>query len=368
LREVFVTGVGETPCRPIFAGKDFREMLFEAASEAFADAGISSAEVDGVVSSGFDFYEGISITDSYTPDQVGGRLKFNTLVSNDSLNAFIHGCMLVASGRLENVVISAYAKPSNIQNYGEVVLNMLDPHTVRPLLPHYHVLAALDAHAYLIKHNADSTLLSMVTVKNMENALRNPSAAYAAKTTVEEVEKSGDVAEPLKKMHIAGLCDYAAAVIISSNRRNAKAVVKGFGYAYGGYSSDLALRVWGSFQWAGAAAKKALKQSGLRCVDFAEISEPYAHTELMVLDELGLLGEPVERALESGELGFSGGFPVNPSGGCIGMGYPLNAAGLQRVVQSVKLLSTGRWRTCLTASPDGEIVDAGAVVVLSGEV
>jgi hypothetical protein len=34
----------------------------------------------------------------------------------------------------------------------------------------------------------------------------------------------------------------------------------------------------------------------------------------------------------------------------------------------VKLLSTGRWRTCLTASPDGEIVDAGAVVVLSGEV
>jgi acetyl-CoA acetyltransferase len=72
------------------------------------------------------------------------------LVSNDSLNAFIHGCMLVASGRLENVVISAYAKPSNIQNYGEVVLNMLDPHTVRPLLPHYHVLAALDAHAYLI--------------------------------------------------------------------------------------------------------------------------------------------------------------------------------------------------------------------------
>jgi acetyl-CoA acetyltransferase len=165
MRDVYVLGVGETRCQPKAEQRDFREMLFEAALEACGDAGITAAEVDGVVSSGFDFYEGVSITDSYTPDQVGGRLKFNTLVSNDSLNAFIHGCMLVASGRLENVIISAYAKPSNIQNYGEVVLNMLDPHTVRPLLPNHHVLAALDAHAYLIKHNADSTLLSMVTVK-----------------------------------------------------------------------------------------------------------------------------------------------------------------------------------------------------------
>lgn len=368
MREVYVTGVGETPCKPIFVGRDFREMLFEAASEAFADAGISSAEVDGVVSSGFDFYEGVSITDSYTPDQVGGRLKFNTMVSNDSLNAFIHGCMLVASGRLENVVVSAYAKPSNIVNYDEVLLNMFDPHVVRPLHPTPTVLAALDARAFLDRMNAGSSLLSAVVVKNRGNALKNPVAAYGGKVSIDEVEGSGVVAEPLKKMHVAGLCDYAASVVLTSNRAIAKAVVKGFGYAYGSYSSDLALRVWGRALWAREASRMAFGMSKLRCVDFVEISECYAHTELMVLEGLGVLPEPVEEVLSAGGLEPAGYLPVNPSGGCIGMGYPLNAAGLQRVVQAVKLLKTGKWDTCLVASPDGELVDGGAVAILSKEV
>ncbi|MEM4236901.1 MAG: hypothetical protein QW823_03795, partial [Candidatus Caldarchaeum sp.] len=78
MTEVYVAGVGEIPCKPSYP-QDFREMLFKAFKNCLEDSGIDVSEIDAVVASGLDFFEGVSITDSYTPDQVGGRLKFNTL-------------------------------------------------------------------------------------------------------------------------------------------------------------------------------------------------------------------------------------------------------------------------------------------------
>ncbi|MEM2238194.1 MAG: hypothetical protein QXR26_03675 [Candidatus Caldarchaeum sp.] len=365
--DVWIAGVGEIPCKHRYPGMDFREMLYEAAKKAYQDAGITPAEVDGIVSSGMDFFEGISITDSYTPDQVGGRLKFNTLVSNDGLNVFIHAYMLVRTGFFKNLMVTAYAKPSNIINYPEIILNSFDPHVVRPLCPHHYVIAALDANAYLRKNNADTTDLSLVSVKNKKNALKNPSAAYGGEVSLEDVEGSESVSTPLKKGHVAQLADYAAAVILTSDKKLGKVVVKGVGQAFGGYSSDLALRDWGTALWAKYAVAKAFKQAGTKKVDFVEVAEPFAHTELMFLESLELEKAP-HKMLRDGSFNTDGQMPVNPSGGCIGMGYPLNAGGLQRLVQSVKLLTTGKWKTCLTASPDGEVVDAGSAVFLSGEV
>ncbi|GBC68330.1 Beta-ketoadipyl-CoA thiolase [archaeon HR01] len=366
--DVYVAGVGEIPCRPAYGDLDFREMLYTAARKAYEDAGIHPSEIDGIVSSGMDFYEGISITDSYTPDQVGGRLKFNTLVSNDSLNAFIHGYMLLRTGHFRNLMVTCYAKPSNMLNYPEVVLNSFDPHVVRPLTPHPYVLAALDARAYLSRSGASPRDLSLVAVKNKKNALGNTSAAYAGATTPDDVENSAPVSEPLKRGHISTLCDYAAAVILTTDRRLGRFTVKGVGNAFGAYSSDLSSRMWGLLAWVRHAAQKALRMAGIGKVDFVEVSEPFAHTELMALEGLGIDGEPAHKTLRAGGYDLGGHLPVNPSGGCLGMGYPLNAAGLQRVVQSVKAMSRMGWRTCMILSSDGEVVDAGSAVVLTSEV
>jgi acetyl-CoA C-acetyltransferase len=366
--DIWVAGVGEIPCRPSYDEMDFREMLYRAAAKAYLDAGITPADVDGVVSSGMDFYEGMSITDSYTPDQVGGRLKFNTLVSNDALNAFIHACMLLKTGQFRTVLVTAYAKASNILNYPEIVFNSFDPHVVRPLTPHFYAIAAMDAQAYLLNSGGDARDLSLVAAKNKRNALRNPSAAFAENISIEEVESMEVVSEPLRKGHVAVPCDYAAAVLLTTEKSLGKVRVEAFGYSIGSYSVDLSLKEWGRSHWARAALEMALRQIRMRRVDFVEVSEPFAHTELMVLDGFGIVGENVCKTLRDGGFNMDGYLPVNPSGGCIGMGYPLNAAGLQRLVQSVNLLRTGRWSSCLVASPDGEVVDGGAVVVLSAEV
>ena len=364
MTEVYVAGVGEIPCKPSYR-KDFREILFNAFQNCLHDAGIEVSEIDAVVASGLDFFEGISITDSYTPDQVGGRLKFNTLVSNDSLNAFIHGYMLIKTGWFRNVLVTAYAKPSNILNYAEVVLNTWDPSLIRPLLIHHYSIAALDAQAFLTRRGGDSRDLSLVAVKNIRNAQRNPIAAYDEDVDLEKIESSQFVSEPLRWGHVARLCDYACVVLLSADDSSAKAVVKGVGFAHGSHSSDLAGRVFGKFAWVKPAVLNAFRNVSRRVVEFVEVSEPFASTELMVLDELGVYGGDVLRGLRGGDFMFDGALPVNPSGGCIGMGYPLNAAGLQRVVQAVKLLRMGRWSGCLVASVDGEVVDGGSVTVFS---
>ncbi|BAJ51205.1 acetyl-CoA C-acetyltransferase [Candidatus Caldarchaeum subterraneum] len=364
MTEVYVAGVGEIPCKPSYT-QDFREMLFKAFKNCLEDSESEVSEIDAVVASGLDFFEGISITDSYTPDQVGGRLKFNTLVSNDSLNAFIHAYMLIKTGWFKNVLVTAYAKSSNILNYGEILLNTWDPHLIRPLLIHHFSIAALDAQAFLSRRNGEPRDLSIVAAKNIRNALRNSAAAYGADTDIEKIESEEFVSEPLRRSHVARLCDYASVVLLSSDNRSAKAVVKGVGFAHGSHSSDLSERVFGKFAWVRPAVSKALPGSLRRVVEFVEVSESFASTELMVLDELGVYDGDVLKGVRGGDFMFDGALPVNPSGGCIGMGYPLNAAGLQRVVQAVKLLRMGRWSGCLVASVDGEVVDGGSVVVLS---
>ncbi len=365
--DIWIAGVGEIPCRPSYENMDFREMLYRAAKQAYLEAGITPSEIDGVVSSGLDFYEGVSIADSYTPDQVGGRLKFNTLVTNDSLNAFIHGCMLLKTGHFKTLIVTAYSKASNILNYSEIVLNSFDPYIIRPLSIHHYTIAALDAQAYLYHTKSEPYIFSLVSVKNRKNALKNPSAAYPEDIPVESVEKSAVYAEPLKEGHVAKLCDYAAAVIITAEKSLGKVRVEAFAHASGNVATDLALREWGKALWAKNVADMLLKQNRLRKIDFVEISEPFAHTELMVLEALHLEEDTV-KTLREGGFNVDGHLPVNPSGGCIGMGYPLNAAGLQRIIQSVKLLNEGKWNTCLTASPDGEVVDAGSAVILKAGV
>jgi len=365
--DVWIAGIGEIPCKPAYNSHDFREMLYMAAKQAYEDAEMSPSDLDGIVSSGFDFYEGISITDSYTPDQVGGRLKFNTLVSNDSLNALLQAFMLLKTNKFKNIMVTCYSKASNILNYSEVVLNSFDPHLIRPLAPHHVVIAALDAKAYLMKSGAQVSDLSIVAVKNKRNACSNPMAAYSEFTSLDKVESSMFVSEPLRKDHVAELCDYAAAVILTSDVRLGKIAVKGVGNSFGTHSSDLSTREWGMTRWAKKAAEKAMKMAGVKKVDFIEVSEPFAHVELMALDALQMSDRPAYRMLREGGYDVDGHMPVNVSGGCIGMGYPLNASGLQRTVQAIKILIRTSLRSCLVLSSDGEVVDAGTAVVLAKE-
>ncbi|MCS7252165.1 MAG: hypothetical protein NZ572_07050, partial [Thermoflexus sp.] len=86
MSEVAIVGVGWSGFRSISPDLSFREMMFEAAAMAYADAGIHPRrDLDGLVTAEEDFHEGVAISDEYVPDQMGAVLKSVHTIAGDGL-------------------------------------------------------------------------------------------------------------------------------------------------------------------------------------------------------------------------------------------------------------------------------------------
>ncbi|WP_243674746.1 hypothetical protein [Vulcanisaeta distributa] len=76
-RVAIIGGVGWYGFRPVVEEASFREMMFEAATRAYEDAGGLNprTDVDAFASCQEDFWEGIAIADEFAPEPIGGTLK-----------------------------------------------------------------------------------------------------------------------------------------------------------------------------------------------------------------------------------------------------------------------------------------------------
>jgi acetyl-CoA C-acetyltransferase len=124
----------------------------------------------------------------------------------------------------------------------------------------------------------------------------------------------------------------------------------------------------------------AYKMAGIknprREIQFAEVDDMFSYKELQHLEALKLCrrGE-AGKLTEEGITQRDGEMPVNVSGGALGMGYPPEVLGLQRVLEIVLQLrcQAGRRQLCdvetgLAQSWRGIPTATGAVAVLSLEV
>jgi acetyl-CoA C-acetyltransferase len=69
---VAIVGVGHTQFRATSPGLSYKELMFEAATKAYADPGIDPGpDIDSFVCCSEDLYEGTGIFDEYVPDQIG---------------------------------------------------------------------------------------------------------------------------------------------------------------------------------------------------------------------------------------------------------------------------------------------------------
>src|SRR5437870_2868745 len=83
---VGIIGIGMTAFRPSTPEYNWKELMFEAASRAYADAAIDPREdVDSFITCAEDYYEGFGIFDEFVPDQLGAALRPTCTVSGDGL-------------------------------------------------------------------------------------------------------------------------------------------------------------------------------------------------------------------------------------------------------------------------------------------
>jgi acetyl-CoA C-acetyltransferase len=85
-KRVAIIGIGTTGFRATTPDVSYRELTYEAAMKAYLDAGVEPKDIGSFVSTAEDFFEGYSIADEYSPDQVGAVLRPIYTVPGD----FIH--------------------------------------------------------------------------------------------------------------------------------------------------------------------------------------------------------------------------------------------------------------------------------------
>jgi len=118
--KVGIVGVGYSGFESMTPGLSTRELMFEAASRSYADAGVDPRkDVQSFVCCTEDFWEGISIADEYMPDQLGAVLRPLCTVSSDGLVGIATAFMHIASGLADVAVVESHSKISDVTNPGE---------------------------------------------------------------------------------------------------------------------------------------------------------------------------------------------------------------------------------------------------------
>ncbi len=178
-------------------------------------------------------------------------------------------------------------------------------------------------------------------MKNKWSGLDHPSTHVAQEITVQDVLDSEVMVAPVNRLDISPASDGAAAIVMASEnvarRVTDKPVwIKGIGWnldtAYW-TNRDLAYPAYVE-----RAARMAYKMAGVteprKQINIVEPYDPFSYKELHHLEGL-LLADKGEapKITADGVTQRNGNMPVCPSGGLLGVGNPIAAAGLMKVAE-----------------------------------
>ena len=378
--QVAIIGVGIEGLSPLSPEQSYREMIRAAAVRAYRDAGIEIDDIDSVVTLAEDFFEGVSIFDEYTPDQLGAVLKPIHTIAGDSLQGLGAAALQIATGAFDIIVLEAHSKASNVSDLTELETYALDPTWNRQLGYPAEALAGMEMARFLHDSGNTAAHCAQVVVNNRSRALANPRAACGGETGVDAVLGSHAAFAPLRAAEKAPAAD-GAIVLVLASRQAATTAGRRPIWADGlSWSTDhpaIEDRDLGRAAYCEQAAARAYAMAGIddpaTAFDFAEVDDRYAFKQLQHLEALGLCdrGESGARTVD-GRFSPGGALPVNPSGGSLGAGHLYDAAGLYKVAESVQQLrgNAGALQIddasrCIVQSWRGVPTPTGGVAVLS---
>ncbi|ADY01433.1 acetyl-CoA acetyltransferase [Vulcanisaeta moutnovskia 768-28] len=324
-----------------------KELAWIAAKQALDEAGLTLKDIDCVViGSAPDTFDGVHFKGEYLADGSGG-------VGKPTMRVFVGGATgvmvpiaawwHVASGHCKTVLAVAEEKMSSadIPHPQAVFRYIWDPITEVPLQPNLIWIFAMEMHRYMYKCGAKKEDIALVSVKNKRNALDHPAAQVAANITVDDVLKSEMLVWPVQLLDISPVSDGAAAFIVASEdvaRRQTDTPVwiDGVGWTLDTTSwtnRDLAFP-----EYANVAAQMAYRMAGItnprREIDVAEVYDPFDYKELHHMEGLGLAKKcEAPKLTKEGVTQRDGDLPINPSGGLLGVGNPIAAAGTMKVAE-----------------------------------
>jgi len=339
-----IIGVG---MNRIEASKDrdtFADMVWESVNLALDDAGMTIDDIDNVVTTSNDFWDGRTISCMAVGDASGVRNKNVSCVEGDGTFGAFYGLTRALSGAYGTTLVTAHSKGS--ESVSSLISNAsFDPIYERSLGMDMVTACAMQAMAYMHRTGTTQEQMALVSVKNHGNAVKNPLSQLPMDITVNDVLASEIVSDPLHKLDCSPVSDGSCAVIIANEERAEKysgtpVWVKGVSFCSDSYF--LGDRDISRAPSLTRAMEKACSMAGIsrpdREIDIAEIYDAFTYQELLWLEAMGLCKDGKAGALlEKGEFNMNGRLPVNPSGGLLA-GHPVIAGGLIRIAECVKQL------------------------------
>ena len=339
MENIAIVGAAQTKYERRKKGETYYDMVYEVTTKAMDDAGYTLEDIDSVVTISNDFWDGRTISSMAIQEVAGAHDKNIATVEGDGTFGAFYGAMRVLGGNKTTLVV-AHSKGSE-GNPSFITNGMFDPIYQRPFGIEVISAAGLQANAYMNKYNITEEQCAMVSVKNHDNARRNPLAQLPKKLTVKDVMNSRKISDPIKLWDCSPVTDGAAAIIIANEASAKKAKttpvwIKGVAHCAEAYflgDRDLTTSV--SLK---DAAARAYKMAGIKDplseIDVVELYDAFSYMEPLWLEGLGFC-EPGHggKMTESGVTKMDGPLPVNPSGGVLSA-HPVLVAGLARIIEA----------------------------------
>ena len=317
------------------------DMALEAATEAWASAGVDKEAVDAY------WYgttlSGMSGIDLASP--LGLENKPVTLVQNfcaTGSEALRNASYAVASGAYDVAMAIGVEKVKDAGYQGLNTQWPPDDGTDRPLAA--AAMFSLVAPAYAKKYGVDEDELKMVLAriaeKNHFNGARNPRAQFRREMSAEAICAMPAIAGRLGVFDCAGVADGAAAAIVvraSDAHRycDNPLYIKALSFVAGTGTGTLDPSYdYTTFREVVASATDAYQQAGVtdprREIAMAEVHDCFTPTELVLTEDLGFAERGMGwKEVMAGTFDLDGDLPVNPDGGLKSFGHPVGASGLR---------------------------------------
>jgi acetyl-CoA acetyltransferase len=366
-----IVGLGQTEFSKN-AGRSETRLAAEAILAALADAGLSVADVDGLVSYTIDPVEETELVRTLGIPAVtwSSRVPYG---GGGSQGVVQHAAAAVSFGAARTVIAYRACKTRSGTRYGSA--------DVRPAssghggttatqwcLP-YGVLTpaswmSLNATRYMHDHGVTSADFGRAVVQLRDYAATNPNAHFHGRPiTLDDHQSSRWIAEPaIRLFDCCQETDGAVALVITASDRAvdtpqpidivaaAAAAPVEEEVATNHYTADLA--VMGSTR---LMAQRLFERAPRDDVDVAMIYDAFTPMLFMQLEALGFCGPgEAKDFVADGNLGPAGRLPTNTNGGLIGEGY---IHGLNLTGEAVRQLRGGSVN---------QIPDARTAVVSAG--
>jgi len=338
MRRTAIVQVAQSP--GVESKESLMDFTYRVSKEVLDKAGMRREEVGCVIIASADiFHSALSCANSYDWDGAGAFMKPGSR-AEESMLAFIYGCMRIISGQFDTVLVTAIIKGSENPDNDTATSYFADPFYLRPLGINETLAAAFQMRQYMERYGITEEQCAKVVVKNLGNALCNPYAHMKNRINVEDVLNSERVCDPLKAMECAPKSDGVASVLLASDYKawqltDKPVWLKGYGCSMDHFNLGDRDLLNGQLKTAVASAYKMAGISDPREeIDVAEICEPYAFQELLWCEHLGFCGEGEgAKLIDSGITQINGALPVNPSGGVLAMN-PYVSRGLYRIIEA----------------------------------